>query len=320
MDPKGNFHRTVRGIPQGSILSPIISNIVLHRFDMYYHNTISKEYNVGTSRKKDPAYRKLIRRKNPDYKKATQVRSSMDRDFRRVKYVRYADDVRILYDGTLSECKKILMRIKQYLKTIDLNLSEEKTIIRRLTDRRNNFLGCLFFLRSRPGSKELPRRLVRIKGKLIKRRVIPRLIFYAPIKQIIISLTKQGLIRRSKSGEFFPVSKPDLIPMDHADILRFYNSKIRGILNYYSFVHNKYSLHGIFQLLYYSCALVLARKYKIRSRSIRAAITKFGVNLACQVNGKTLKFFKPGKKELRYSGKFLIKQEVTELHEIINRS
>lgn len=43
------------GSPQGSILSPLLSNILLHEFDVFMERYI-QEFNKGKSRKTNPEY------------------------------------------------------------------------------------------------------------------------------------------------------------------------------------------------------------------------------------------------------------------------
>jgi len=68
-----------------------------------------------------------------------------------------------------------------------------------------------------------------------------------------------------------------LINLDHADILRYYNSKIHGILSAYEFVSNRKSLGTVVHLLKHSCALTLALKYKLRTKA--KVFRKFGPTL-----------------------------------------
>lgn len=67
-------------------------------------------------------------------------------------------------------------------------------------------------------------------------------------------------------------------------ILR-YNAVIRGLINYYDFVDNKYSFHPIVNLfLHHSCAKTLARKLNLPNRA--QAFAKFGRYLATSEEGK----------------------------------
>jgi hypothetical protein len=61
------------------------------------------------------------------------------------------------------------------------------------------------------------------------------------------------------------------------DILRKYNSVLRGIDNYYSFVTNRGKMHTIQYLLHHSCAKLFSRKLKMHSRS--RVFHKFGKDL-----------------------------------------
>jgi len=80
-------------------------------------------------------------------------------------------------------------------------------------------------------------------------------------------------------GRFVPTFCGRLINLDHADIIRFYNQKIHGILNYYSFVDNIKSLGQFVHGLKHSCALTLALKLKFRHRA--KVFKKFGSTLRC---------------------------------------
>merc|ERR1712078_448168 len=65
-----------------------------------------------------------------------------------------------------------------------------------------------------------------------------------------------------------------------------------GILNYYSCVHNRNELWSVVRFLHYSCALTLARKFKLRT--IRKTFLKFGRHLEfTNDNGKKYRIYKP---------------------------
>jgi retron-type reverse transcriptase len=53
------WNATLSGAPQGGVLSPILSNIYLHRLDNFAEKILIPEYNRGAERVKNPAYRKV---------------------------------------------------------------------------------------------------------------------------------------------------------------------------------------------------------------------------------------------------------------------
>ena len=101
------YHQTFSGVPQGGIVSPILSNIYLGLMDQFVETTLLPEYNRGKARQRNPAYYRLTaavwwtRRIKKDRKRARALakearamptRIINDPTYRRLHYVRYADD------------------------------------------------------------------------------------------------------------------------------------------------------------------------------------------------------------------------------------
>jgi group II intron reverse transcriptase/maturase len=132
------------GTPQGFFLSPLLANIVLHELDKYmfkYETSIKK----GLKRIINPEYKslasKISRATDPMKRRSLlnqmrNLRRSLiaDPDFRRMEYIRYADDFVVFVSGSLKDAKFIQSNIKDVLKTnCGLELNQEKTVISNLS-------------------------------------------------------------------------------------------------------------------------------------------------------------------------------------------
>lgn len=99
-------------------------------------------------------------------------------------------------------------------------------------------------------------------------------------------------MKRNSKGEFFPTGKSNSIPLTHPQILNYFNSRTQRILNYYSCVHNRNELWSVVRFLNYSCALTLARKFKLKT--LAKTFKKFGRDLEfTNKSGKKYKLFRP---------------------------
>lgn len=155
-----------------------------------------------------------------------------DPNFKRMMYVRYADDFVILVTGSYSEALQIKKHIRDFLKAhTGLVLNEEKTLITS-TRKPFSFLGatCKRVVNMN--------RLTSMKGA-ISRRTTPRLRLDIPVKSLMERFIKNKFCR----GADAPTARKDLINLDHEDILRFYNNKIQGLVEFYSFARNYLVMH-----------------------------------------------------------------------------
>jgi len=101
-----DWRPTLSGVPQGGVVSPILSSIYLDKLDEFVEQDLIPRYTQGASRAINPAYREVkIRlararrhRDRPAVRSLkTQLRAfpqgdPMDPGYRRLKYIRYADD------------------------------------------------------------------------------------------------------------------------------------------------------------------------------------------------------------------------------------
>jgi retron-type reverse transcriptase len=124
------FNRTLSGVPQGSIVSPILSNILLDQLDKFVETVLIPKYTKGIKRQRNPEYRHLMGQARTYYQKgeteqaatyrkqAQQLPSvdTHDPNFRRLRYCRYADDWLIGFIGPKSEAEEIKLQLEIFLR------------------------------------------------------------------------------------------------------------------------------------------------------------------------------------------------------------
>jgi group II intron reverse transcriptase/maturase len=243
------------GTPQGSIVSPILSNIVLHELDLFC-SKLKQNFDTGSSRRVNPKYHSLgsarFKSKNPTLraehlKKMMNMHSvdTQDPNLRRLTFVRYADDFVVLLISNLSDAYSIRRKIKDFLKNhLGLDLNEEKTTINNIKDG-FKFLGAHIIKRGSIISKVRNIEGKRNLSKPYRKRHIRRISILAPLDDMILKLINLGFARRNHLGNLLPKSRRELVNLSHYQILSFYNSIIRGTFNFYSFAGNYDQLRKI---------------------------------------------------------------------------
>lgn len=306
----GRLHEdSVMGTPQGSILSPLLCNIYLHELDVFME-TLKEKYNKGDSRKSSTEYMKLQnkakywrkrgydKRNHLEYKKLLRELRNIpskvrDESYTRIHYVRYADDFIIGVEGSAQQAQRILRETQEFAeKTLKLNFNPEKTGITKYSERPVSFLGYTIMA---PHTKGITKALEQIKsgGNTITRRKKIRVRISMDMEKVLKKLQTRGIIRKRvshtnhKNHEYRGTFMGNLINLDHADIIRYYNSVIRGIHNYYDFVNNRSNLLWIIWLITESCALTLTRKFKMKTLS--KTFRTLGPDLGCDIQRKEQK-------------------------------
>lgn len=198
----------------------------------------------GYGKTRLPLYRAIIKR-------LVRTDSIMrDDSYVRIHYVRYADDFVVGVIGSHALAKTLLERIRNFVSgNLKLTFNEDKTGITDFSKNDFNFLG---FKIKAPMSKKgtKPMEKICLNGKTITRKKT-RIIIEMDTGKVLKKLASNGFIRKRTSHTKHPELeyrggfKGNLINLDHPDILKNYNSVVRGIQNYYSFAKNRISIARI---------------------------------------------------------------------------
>ena len=282
------------GVIQGGILSPILANIYMHSLDEWVNNTLIKGFNKGERKRANPEYTKMIRSGSVKGR-LIRPRLTLDKEYKRLRYVRYADDFLMGVIGSKKDCETIRAQLKQFLSDIKLGLNLEKTKITHAIRDSAKFLGYRIHITA---TKKQPIRKLKKADKQVTVRLIPRPILDAPIKEIVEKLVHRKYAKTNGT----PTRNGRLIHLDLTSLIAHYKNLERGILTYYSYSSNYGRLAArIHYILKYSCALTIANKMKLKT--LRRVFKKYGKDLIIKdesnkvvQNYPTCSYKKPKKK------------------------
>jgi hypothetical protein len=183
------WNATLSGVPQGGVVSPVLSSIYLDRLDKFVETVLIPEYTRGTVRRMNPDYAKVTRDIGKAFQRGDRAavrrlrmqRRSIPRGdvrdprYRRLRYIRYADDHLLGFTGPRAEAEQIKQRLAAFLRDdLMLELNQDKTLITHARTQAASFLGYQVTVqhsRDRPAVNGVVR--LRVPRPVIKARCAP---------------------------------------------------------------------------------------------------------------------------------------------------
>jgi group II intron reverse transcriptase/maturase len=262
-----SYNQTLSGVPQGGIVSPLLANILLNELDTFVETVLIPRYTRGTRRSANPEYRRLIalswlHRKRGNVERAKELKRQAqklpskkmdDPNYRRLTYVRYADDFLLGFIGPREEAEEIKRLLRAFLhEELKLELSEEKTLITHARSEAARFLGYEVTT-LQDDTKHVKRRtngtetaIRGINGGIGLR--VPRDVIEEKSKRYMRSGT--AMHRKELEGE-----------SDYAIVTR-YQLEYRGVVNYYRLAYNLSQLNRLKWVMEISLTKTLASKHR----------------------------------------------------------
>jgi len=248
-------------------ISPLLANIYLNELDRFAEDTLIPAYTRGERRKANREYRILSQhltaaRKREDFDEVKRLRQErrklmavdpIDPDYRRLRYIRYADDFLLGFVGPKKEAEEIRQKLGEFLEQrLKLALSKEKTLITHAADEKAKFLGYEITV-SRCGH------LISENGKRATNGSIALL-----MPRQVVQTYRDRFSKGDKS-----IHRAELLADTDHTIIQRYQSVLRGLYNYYCMAINvSKRMDGIKWILQTSLTKTLASKFRVRVSTI----------------------------------------------------
>jgi group II intron reverse transcriptase/maturase len=266
------WNATLSGAPQGGIASPVLSNIYLDRLDKFAETVLIPEYTRGKARARNPAYRKIEnaiwgtrqrharRKETSETADVRELRKQLrrlpagdphDPGYRRLRYLRYADDHILGFTGPKAEAEQIRQRLAAFLREeLKLELNQDKTLITHARTSAARFLGYEITTQHADGKISRGGRINRgmraTNGKIALR--VPRTVIKAKCAPYL------------KGGK--PACQPHLKDLSDHDIVARFGAEYRGIVQYYLLAGDVWRLDRLKWVMLTSMLKTLAARHR----------------------------------------------------------
>jgi hypothetical protein len=254
------------GVPQGGVLSPLLSNLVLDKLDKFVEHILIPTNTKGHRRKTYRPYVALTieawqARQAGEWETAQRLkqqyqqipsRDPNDPNFCRLKYCRYADDFLLGFIGPKAEAQAIKHQLTLFLKAeLDLELSDNKTLITHARSEKALFLG--YEIHTLHADDKHDHRGQRCINGAIGLRV-PKQVIQKHCAKYMRRGKPWHLMQRTNDSPYSIVAQ--------------YQTEYVGVVQYYRLAYNLHQLSQLKWVMETSLVRTLAKKLKISKAKV----------------------------------------------------
>jgi group II intron reverse transcriptase/maturase len=259
------YGTTLSGTPQGGVLSPLLANVYLNKLDQFVETELQPAYTRGTVREDNREYRRIYdrlwrARKSGDKQAVRRLALALrllpscrpdDPAFRRLRYVRYADDFLLGFIGPVEEAEEIKQRLGVFLhEQLKLDLSREKTLTTHARTQAARFLNYAIRVQYRDD-------LLTNKGRNTNGKVALRI-----PADVVEAYRASYIVDGHPKRNMLLAQESDFTIVDR------YASIFRGIYHYYAWAQNVSWLLRLKYVMESSLLHTLAAKHRTSVKQI----------------------------------------------------
>lgn len=237
----------------------MLSSIYLDKLDKYVERELIPQHTRGSSRRPDREYGRLATRRWNARQRGDRVQARelarqmraipsgdpMDPGYRRLFYLRYADDHLLGFAGPRAEAEEVKAKLAGFLREhLALELNPGKTLITHARTRAARFLG--YDITVQHSATKLTNGQRSANGRIALR--IPK------------DVIKAQCAPYRRHGK--PWHRTRLQNLPDYDIVRIYGAEYRGVVNYYRLAGNLWHLSALRWNAETSMLKTLAAKHK----------------------------------------------------------
>ena len=292
-------------VPDDSLLSPVLTNIYFHDFDVFVQKTLLENYNC-TSKKKKSYFTSTVEQ----FKEPKNINSTYNTErspssgaqtfsdsvcktackalpIKSLFYIRYADSFLFALKGTKQNANDVRHKIEHFLLTklgLKLVVGTEKSCIIHSESQNIFFLGVYIrYINSRLFWKTVTKnkpirqktftsdRSVTRRGGLCRKTQL-----LIPVDYLLRDAAWQRYGKR-KINSIRPTSCRHLTNFSETFIIQHFSNIIRNLVSYYACANQRSDLWSLVSFYKKSCALTLADKLKLRTAA--QVFKKYGSRL-----------------------------------------